>query len=389
MPTVVVPQGGAEGGKPKQANIGPGPKTSSSPPVTRSKGEQSIAILVNDEPITTYEIEKRAALLALQGGGGGGGNNEAFKAKAEARWKQIVKDPKTAENFKELLKRNNVQSQEQARALQTTYIKGLQKAMVDRLRGEMRAGMVAGSKDKARDELIDERLKLQAARQLNVLADDAEVDKVLSGMAERNKMNLDQFSAHMAQMGTDIRTMRSRFKAEMSWREVIRQRFGRQVAITERDVDRFVAQAPQADDQVELQVQRITLPVPAKVDQGVIAQRIAEADGIAQRYTGCANTKSLAATVAGAKFEDLGTMKPGMIPEPTRSLLLNATEGDMLPPSVSQGAIELWALCSRKSLSGDAQKRENAESQLRQKEFEVLAQKHLKDLRQDAAIEYR
>jgi hypothetical protein len=29
------------------------------------------------------------------------------------------------------------------------------------------------------------------------------------------------------------------------------------------------------------------------------------------------------------------------------------------------------------------------QAELRQKEFEVLAKKHLKDLRQDAAIEYR
>jgi peptidyl-prolyl cis-trans isomerase SurA len=29
------------------------------------------------------------------------------------------------------------------------------------------------------------------------------------------------------------------------------------------------------------------------------------------------------------------------------------------------------------------------QAELRQKEFEVLARKHLKDLRQDAAIEYR
>ncbi len=70
-------------------------------------------------------------------------------------------------------------------------------------------------------------------------------------------------------------------------------------------------------------------------------------------------------------------------------MLLNASEGDLLPASVGQGGVELWALCSKKALAADTSKRENAENELRQREFEVLAQKHLKDLRKDAAIEYR
>lgn len=351
-------------------------------------GGQSIAILVNDEPITAYEIEQRASFIAMQGGGGGGEN---FKAKAEARWKQIVQDPKTNERFKELLQKNNVQTQEEARALQTKYVKQLQENMVEQLKREARAGAVAGSRKKAEDELINEKLKLQEAKRLNAVAEDSEVDRVIGGIAERNKMTLDQFGQHMKGMGVDIKTMRNRFRAEISWREVIRRRFGHLVAITERDVDQLMATTPMAQDNVELQVQRITLPLPASVDQSVIAQRIAEADALHRQYSGCASMAGLAASLTGAKHENLGTRKPSAIPEPTRSLLLNARDGDLLPASVSGSGVELWALCGRKALDGNADmsSRENAQAELRQKEFEVLAQKHLKDLRQDAAIEIR
>lgn len=377
----------------KAATAKPKPQKSAAadPSADDDKGGRpglSIAVLVNDEPITAYEIEQRAAFMALQGGGGGAD----FKAKAEARWKAIVQNPKTQENFKELMRKNNVQTQEQAKALQIQYVKGLQQNMVEQLRREARTSALAGSRDKAREELIDEKIKLQEAKRLNAVAEDDDVNKILTGIAERNKMTLEQFSQHMKGMGANINTMRSRFKAEISWREVVRRRFGHMVAITERDVDRFVASAPvggaSADD-VELQVQRITLTMPAKTDQGGIAKRIAEADALASRYTGCATISALSASVTGAKFEDLGARKPSSIPEPTRSLLLNATEGDMLPASVTSSGVELWALCSRKTLKADSSKRENAENELRQREFEILAQKALKDLRQDAAIEIR
>lgn len=352
----------------------------------RQKGGQSIAVLVNDEPITAYEIEQRASFIALQGGGGG----QDFKAKAEARWKSIVQDPKTNERFKELLKKNNVQSQEEARALQTKFVKDLQANMVAQLKWEARSGAVAGSRSKAQDELIEEKLKLQEAKRLNAVTDEKEVDRIIGGIAERNKMTIDQFAQHMKGMGVDINTMKARFRAEISWREVVRRRFGHLVAITERDVDQFVANTSSlAQSEVELQVQRITLPLPSSLDQAQIAQRIAEADALHRQYSGCASMSALAAATAGAKFEDLGMRKPASIPEPTRSLLLNATDGDLLPASVGQGSVELWALCGRKAPAGQGSARENAQNELRQKEFEVLAQKHLKDLRQDAAIEIR
>ncbi len=80
--------------------------------------------------------------MSLQGGGGGGAE---FKAKAEARWKAIVKDPATNERFKEMLRKNNVQSQEQAKALQTQFVKQLQQNMVEGIKREMRSSMLAGS----------------------------------------------------------------------------------------------------------------------------------------------------------------------------------------------------------------------------------------------------
>ena len=350
---------------------------------SRPKGGHGIAVLVNDEPITAYEIEQRAAFLALQDGP----RASDMKAKAESRWAAIVKDPNTNKRFQDFLKKNNVQSQEQARALQEKFIKQLQQNMMSQLQKEARSSALSGARGKAQEELIEEKLKLQAARKQNALAEDADVDRIVTGIAERNNMTLAQFGEHMKKMGVDIATMKARFRAEISWREVIRRRFGHMVAITDRDVDRLVATTSSGDGDMELQVRRITLPFPSPVDQSTIARRIAEADVLATRFTGCDSMPGLAAAATGAKFEDMGSRKPSTIPEPTRTLLLNATEGSLLPSSIGDAGIELWALCGRKA--GDDATRETAQNELRQKEFDVLAQRHLKDLQQDAAIEIR
>jgi len=193
----------------------------------------------------------------------------------------------------------------------------------------------------------------------------------------------------MKGMGVDISTMRSRFQAEISWREVVRRKFGRLIEVDDRDVDRMVASNPSGEDDTELQLQRIAIFTPPKIDQKILAQKLAEAQTLASKFTGCDSTKALAAQLQGARFEDLGTRRPSAIPEPTRSMLLNARDGDMLPPVVGDNSIELWAVCGRKIVTANEQKREEATAELRSKEFEIFARKHLKDLRQDAAIEYR
>ena len=345
---------------------------------------QAIAVLVNDEPITGYEIQQRQRMMGLSAN---------IQSQATDNFKRMLQNPATSERLKAILNEtinaNKGKSKEQIIAIfeerKKQYALSLQKQAVE----NARAGVLPGLKKAALDELIDEKLKMQEAKRLNVLASDEEANALVKSIADRNKMTEAQFAQHIKGMGADVGTMRNRFRANLSWNQVIRRRFGHQVAITERDVDRMVAQGPAGDDQVELEVQRITLAVPAKLEQKAIAQRIQDADALRRKFGGCKSAQSLAASVPDAKFEALGNRKSSSIAEPTRSLLVSAKDGEMLPPSVGQGGVELWMVCGRTTITADAEKRSAAQEELRQKELEVLAKRHLKDLRQDAHIEYR
>ena len=54
-----------------------------------------------------------------------------------------------------------------------------------------------------------------------------------------------------------------------------------------------------------------------------------------------------------------------------------------------KGGVELWVLCGRKTVEANKTKRDAATQELRQRELQVLAKRHLNDLRRDAHIEYR
>jgi peptidyl-prolyl cis-trans isomerase SurA len=321
------------------------------------------------------------------GAGSGGG----LQQKAQENFKAILKNPRTTERLKailaETIKANEGKSKDEVIAIfearKKQFGMSLQKEAMDTARSSVLPGM----KKAALEELIEEKLKLQEAKRQGVTIGDDEINRVIAGIAERNKMTEAQF---LQQLGGGLDAMKNRIRSTLSWNDVIRRRFGAQIAVASKDVDKLVANASTAaQDDVELRVQRIRLVLPAKMENATIAQRMQDAEKIRSKFTDCKTSGGIAAGVAGAKFEELGKRRPSIFLEPTRTLLLNAKDGEMLPPSVGEGNVELWIVCGRDVIKGQEQQRTQAEGELKQKEFEILAKRHLKDLRQDAHIEYR
>jgi peptidyl-prolyl cis-trans isomerase SurA len=340
--------------------------------------------LVNDDPITGYEVELRSRLNALSANIG---------EKASANMKSLVQSEATQTRFRsmieEIVKQNQAtKSRDQIMALieikKKEFGMSLQKQALD----SARASVLPGMKKEALDELIEERLKMQEAKRLNTIADDAQVDTILKGLAERNKMNLEQFGKHLQGMGADIKSMRDRFRATLSWNDVVRRKFSHEVVINQGEVDRFVANTT-GDDEVELKLLRFTLSMPTKFDQKSLAQRLDDAEKLRADFKGCASAQLSASKIVNTKFEDLGARKAATVPEPTRSLLLNAKAGEIVPPNVTKAGVEVFALCERTVLKASDKKRAEYEGDLKQKEFEVKARRLLRDLCNDAHIEYR
>jgi len=339
-------------------------------------GTQSIVVLVNDEPITGYEIDERVALSLLGA------------PEMQQRMQAKLKSPNINDQFKAFALKRLQANPPKTQAEQQARVKELQAQFVESLKAQVLADFKPAARQHALDELIEERLKIQEATRLNVVAEKVDIDRIVNGMAERNKMTPAQFAEHIGKMGANIAGMRQKIKVSLSWGDVIRHLYGHQIAVTSRDIDRLVATAEGQDD-VELRIHRILLAVPTNLDQKMVAKRMSDAEALRAKFDTCKNTSTLASSAGGARFDDLGVRRPGTISEPTRTLLLAARDNEMLPPALGEGGIELWAVCSRKIIKAEDAKRETAENELRQKEFEVLSKKHLKDLRQDAHIEYR
>ena len=244
-------------------------------------------------------------------------------------------------------------------------------------------------KKEATDMLIDERLQTQAARKAGATADEADVTKILEGMAEKNNLTVDGLATALAKAGVNIKTLKDRVRAQIVWQDAVGRKFRREVQIADSDIDKAVSEdgaAQGGETENALQLRQVKFEIPAGADQGTIAARLAAAELLRARFESCAE---LAKGVSGASVKTLADQKPASLAQLARLLVTNAKVGQMTPPMISQAAVELYAVCGKRSFKGDDAARQTAQRKLLSQELTLRAERLLRDIRAEAFIEYR
>jgi peptidyl-prolyl cis-trans isomerase SurA len=331
-----------------------------------SRAEQSIAVLVNDEPITTYDVTQRQRFLGLTGSG------ERMRAK-------LADKEALNKQFRDFATARNPKSQEEVQALQKEFFTKLQQQVMTETGGSM--------KQQAIEQLIDERLELQAAKKLSIIITDEEVNQTLTQMAQggQKQLSLDEFLKQFSSQGVNPTTLRERIRAQLAWRDVIRRVYGARVASAAPDAMGMETASGSAEN-AELELRIVHLNLPQSADQKVIARRFSEAESVRKRFSTCDSLASLVKPLPDASVKTASKTKVSAYPANARAMLIKASVGQMTPPVVNKDGVEAYAVCSKKVSAAASPKEQKADK--RQEEFAIYARRHLKDVKQNARIDY-
>ena len=289
-----------------------------------AQAEQSIVVLVNDDPITVYDIEQRQRFLA-------------------------------------------VTTQEQPSP---------------------------ALKKKATDMLIEERLQIQQGRKLGITPDEQDVTKVLGGMAQEQqyerRSSLPRRLARWASTSRRSGTASGlRSCGRMSCGEIPPRRVDRpRPRSTRRSGGAGEAEAPK--EETTLQLRQVKYEIPTDADQASIAKQLAAVE--ARPRQGPVLLQSLVAHQGHEGLQDQDACRTSCRARSASrcaTLVMNAKIGQMTPPTLSGSAIEAYAVCGKHAIKGDPEKRQQTELKLMEEELGIRAEGLLRDMRQDAFIEYR
>lgn len=245
-------------------------------------------------------------------------------------------------------------------------------------------------KKQATDMLIDERLQLQEGRKGGVTPDENDVTKIVEDMAQKNKLTVDGLATALGHAGVNLKTLKDSIRAQLVWQETVRGKFRHDVQISDADVIKAMSDAGGEGGgtpaENSLQLRQVKFEIPAGADQKTIAARLAAADDLRARFSSCAE---LAKGITGASVKTLQDQKADSLAQPARLLVMNAKVGQMTPPTISAAAVELYAVCGKRSVKGDDDARAETQRKLMNQEMVLRAERLLRDLRQEAFIEYR
>ncbi|MEZ5925089.1 MAG: SurA N-terminal domain-containing protein [Hyphomicrobiaceae bacterium] len=377
------------------------------PATANAESEQAILAIVNDDPITAFDVNQRIALMVV----GSDQINRRVQERMKAEFEQMKKTQnerfiKFALKLDPTLNSREV-GKEEIKALQQKFI-AQEKAKLEGLRGQMMAKERPKLRDKALALLVGERLKLQEAKRLDVLADDVEVGAQIAEIAKRQGVGEKEFLAGLSSQGIKAGTFKQHIRTRISWQRVLARKFRGDAAVGQLELDEALTTASVTPaggdeeteaptDEVQLQLQRVTLLMPGKLNQSVMAQRLDEADQLRAKAQGCSNMALIARAAENAKHRNLGNVRLSSLPAEVRPLLANAEKGMVTPPvfvsaeSAGDGdsGVQFYAVCSRNTVAASDIKRNAVKSKIENSKLAALSKGLLSDLCSSAFIEYR
>ena len=242
----------------------------------------------------------------------------------------------------------------------------------------------------ALSELIDNILKRQEAKRLSLGVTEAEIEETYNRMSQRAGVTAEAWSARLRQGGVSIKTIKKEIDASMSWRRVVRLRFGRRIQVETADIDREyqrVLQKPRQSETFYI-IRRIMLPLRKNAPEFQVSIAAQNARSIIQKFRGCGRIKQATAGV-GVKIDRPQTVPVSEAPRDMRQALNKVGPGKAIGPGRGPDGIFIIAYCELKKVEAPEVTREAVEQQLLFRKFDRIGAQFLSDLKRDAIIEYK
>ncbi|MDO5656985.1 MAG: peptidylprolyl isomerase [Paracoccus sp. (in: a-proteobacteria)] len=200
------------------------------------------------------------------------------------------------------------------------------------------------SREAAERALIEDRLRLEAARQIGVEVSDQGLEEGLAEFAARGGMTTDQFIQALAGSGIEREAYRDFIRAGVAWREVVRRRVLPAISVSDAEVDQALGRIIQTPIITELAVSEIIIPFPPGQEAAIMARAEQLSRTITSEAQFAQAARQLSATPSAANGGRLDWMRIDNMPPALRDILLQLQPGQVTPPLTIPGAVVLFML---------------------------------------------
>ena len=194
----------------------------------------------------------------------------------------------------------------------------------------------------ARSQLIDDRLKLDAANAVGITPGQEDVLQGMSEFAARVNLSREEFVQALAAGGVSEQAFRDFVTSGLAWRLLVQAKFGGSISVSEDAVDRALA-STSASGGVQVLLSEIIMAAPPQQAAAVQkrATRIAEITSLNAFAT---EARKYSASPSRARSGRLDWLPLSQLPAQLRPLILGLAPGEVTDPVPLPNAIALFQL---------------------------------------------
>jgi peptidyl-prolyl cis-trans isomerase SurA len=241
------------------------------------------------------------------------------------------------------------------------------------------------------DELINEKLKIQLLKRFMIDGIDKDVDTAYVNMARRMRATPKDFTENLEKQGLKTETLKSRIKADLIWGQIIRGRYQSSFQFSDKDVATRLASKNRDDANVvgyDYTLRPILFVVPRGSPPAAFEARAKEAEALRARFQNCEEGIALARGIRFVAVRPQVVKGSAELPTALRDVLTKTELGRLTAPETTQQGVEVYALCGKRQ-SENAPAKKEVRDEMYTEVFESHSKKFLKELRDQAMIEYR
>jgi peptidyl-prolyl cis-trans isomerase SurA len=231
-------------------------------------------------------------------------------------------------------------------------------SIVDRLQRQNQAPPPAAAlRSQVLDRLIIQELQLQRAERMNIKISDEQLNAAIAEVASRNKLELAQLPAALAQQGVDYGSYRENMRKEITLQAVQEREMRSKINITPRELDQFIERLkklPNEND--EYHASHILISIPPDATKAQEEELARKAQDIATRAAtedfaqlAIANSSSQTALEGG----DLGWRKGSALPTVLAEMIVGLKPGQVSKPLATPTGFHIVKLNGVRSAEGD------------------------------------
>jgi peptidyl-prolyl cis-trans isomerase SurA len=196
----------------------------------------------------------------------------------------------------------------------------------------------------AEESLIDDRLRVQAARQIGASLTDEQLQRGMEEFAGRAGLDSASFIARLESAGIEAGVFRDFVEAGTLWRNVVRARLVSQINVSDAEIDQQMKRVIETPIINRVSLSELIIPAPPGQEQQALqlAQRIVGSNPTPAQFAQAARQYS--ASPSAQAGGQLATVPLDNLPPSLRPIITALQPGQITQPLPVDGAVVLFLL---------------------------------------------